>query len=89
MKYVAMGKKAWLFYGSDKGGRDHAIVLSILSTCRRHGVEPLAYLTDVIQRLAENPAENPENLLPYNWKRKTPETKVAEIPALLGTPKAA
>ena len=79
MKYVTMGKKAWLFYGSDRGGRDHAIVLSILSTCRRHDVEPLAYLTDVIQRLTENPAENPENLLPYNWKRKTLETKIAEI----------
>jgi len=52
-------------------------------------VEPLAYLTDVIQRLTENPAENPESLLPYNWKRKTLETKIVEIPALLGTSKAA
>ena len=55
MKYIAMGKKAWLFFGSDKGARDHAIVLSVLSTCRRNGVEPWAYLTDVIQRLSEDP----------------------------------
>ncbi len=66
MKYIAMGRRAWLFFGSDKGARDHAIVLSILSTCRRHGVEPWAYLNDVIQRLAENPAADLEELLPYN-----------------------
>ena len=89
MKYVAMGKKAWLFYGSDKGGKDHAIVLSLLSTCRRHGVEPWAYLTDVIQRLTENPRENLEDLLPHMWKAKHSPKTVAEIVAFVGTPKAA
>lgn len=89
MKYVAMGRKCWLFFGSDKGGKDHAIVLSILSTCRRHGVEPLSYLTDVIQRLTENPNENLEDLLPYNWKRKYPTAKLAEITQIQGAPKAA
>ena len=89
MKYVAMGRKCWLFFGSDKGGKDHAIILSILSTCRRHGVEPLSYLTDVIQRLTENPNENLEDLLPYNWKPKYPTRSLAEIAAYLATPKAA
>lgn len=89
MKYIAMGEKAWLFFGSDLGGENHAIVLSILSTCRRHGVEPWAYLTDVIQRLAENPDENLEDLLPYNWKVKYPQRTPAEIMASLPTPKVA
>ncbi|MDP3510579.1 MAG: transposase, partial [Candidatus Melainabacteria bacterium] len=89
MKYIAMGEKAWLFFGSDQGGENHAIVLSILSTCRRHGVEPWAYLTDVIQRLAENPDENLEDLLPYNWKVKYPQRTPAEIMASLPTPKVA
>lgn len=89
MKYIAMGEKAWLFFGSDQGGENHAIVLSILATCRRHGVEPWAYLTDVIQRLAENPEENLEDLLPYNWKFKHPQRTPAEIVASMPTPKVA
>jgi transposase len=89
MKYVAMGRRAWLFFGSDKGGKDHAIVLSVISTCRRHGIEPWSYLTDVIQRLTENPNENLEDLLPYNWKLKYPQKPLAEIMALSGPPKAA
>lgn len=73
MKYISMGKKAWLFFGSDQGGKNDAIVSSVISTCRRHGVEPWSYLTDVIEKLAENPSRNLEELLPYNWKRKTAE----------------
>jgi len=89
MKYVAMGKKAWLFFGSDQGGKNHAIVGSILSTCRRHGVEPWAYLNDVIQRLAENPACDLEELLPYKWKAKFPINQHAEIPVAKDAPKVA
>lgn len=87
MKYIAMGKKAWLFFGSDKGAADHAIVLSVLSTCRRHGVDPWAYLTDVIQRLTEDPLPNFEELLPYNWKQKYPPKTLAEITVVKDTPK--
>jgi transposase len=87
MKYIAMGRRAWLFFGSDKGARDHAIVLSVLSTCRRHGVEPWAYVADVIQRLAEDPAANLEELLPYNWKQKYPSKQIAEIPVAKDAPK--
>jgi transposase len=88
MKYIAMGRRAWLFFGSDRGGRDHAIVLSILSTCRRHGVEPWAYLTDVIQKLTENPATNLEELLPYNWKQKYPTQRPAELTIVKDAPRA-
>jgi transposase len=89
MKYIAMGKHAWLFFGSDKGAKDHAIVLSILSTCRRHRVEPWSYLTDVIQRLAENPGCDLNELLPYNWQRKYPSRSLAEIAPVAGTQKLA
>lgn len=88
MKYIAMGRKSWLFCGSDKGAKDHAVILTMLATCRRHGVNPEAYLTDVIQRLVENPNENLEDLLPYKWKRKYYQRQAAEIPGVLPTPKA-
>lgn len=87
MKYIAMGRRAWLFFGSDKGARDHAIVLSVLSTCRRHGVEPWAYLNDVIQRLTEDPGTNLEELLPYNWKPKYPLKQPPEIAVVKDAPK--
>lgn len=87
MKYIAMGRRAWLFFGSDKGAKDHAIVFSVLSTCRRHGVEPWAYLTDVIQRLAEDPNCNLEELLPYNWKQKYPTEDQSEITVVKDAPK--
>jgi transposase len=87
MKYISMGKKSWLFFGSDQGGKNDAIVSSIISTCRRHGVEPWSYLTDVIQRLTENPAENLEELLPWKWKPKNSATVPAEITVSKDAPK--
>jgi transposase len=87
MKYIAMGRHAWLFFGSDKGAKDHAIVFSVLSTCRRHGVEPWSYLTDVIRRLTENPNCDLEELLPYNWKQKYPIKQTAEITVVSPAPK--
>jgi transposase len=87
MKYVAMGKRAWLFFGSDEGGKNDAIVSSIISTCRRHGVEPLSYLTDVIEKLTENPGRNLEELLPFNWKGKNADSQVVKEAAVSATPK--
>ncbi len=87
MKYVGMGKKNWLFFGSDHGGKNHAIVGSVLSTCRRHGIEPWSYLNDVIRRLEENPGTDLEELLPYNWKPKSIPSKNAEITDVKDAPK--
>jgi hypothetical protein len=88
MKYIAMGRRAWLFLGSDKAGANHAIVLSILSTCRRHGVEPWAYLTDVIERLTNGNYKSLEELLPHLWKQANSEQKLAEIKPNWGTQKS-
>src|ERR1700738_5223625 len=69
MKRVAMGRKAWLFFGSDNGGERAEVLLSLVSTCKRHKVEPWAYLKDVIEQLTQNPDTDLENLLPHNWKQ--------------------
>jgi hypothetical protein len=87
MKYVSMGKKAWLFFGSDQGGKNDAIVSSVISTCRRHGVEPWAYLTDVIARLTKKQTTNLEELLPYNWKPSSSTVQSAEIAVSKDAPK--
>jgi hypothetical protein len=66
IRSVAVGRKNWLFAGSDEGGKRAAIIYSIIGTCALQGVEPWQYMKDVLQRLAEG--EKPEMLTPRLWK---------------------
>jgi transposase len=72
MKRIAIGRKNWLFVGSDKGGQTAAVLYSFTSTCHRLGIEPWAYLKDVLERLptltTERRAESLAELLPDRWK---------------------
>jgi hypothetical protein len=67
VKPVAIGRKNWLFLGSDNGGRTAAVFFSLISTCRRHEIDPFVYLRDVIRRIASHPANRIEELLPGQW----------------------
>ena len=68
MKRIAIGRKNWLFVGSDQGGRTAAVLFSFTSTCHRLGIEPWAYLQDVLSRLPGLPAERRAELLPDRWQ---------------------
>jgi transposase len=68
MKRVALGRKNWLFVGSPAGGRTATVLLSFTSTCHRLGVEPWAYLQDVLTRLPSTPGERLTDLLPDHWQ---------------------
>lgn len=65
---VAIGRKNWLFAGSDEGGKRAAILYSVIESAKRNGVEPLAYLTDVLARIATHPMSRIEEFLPDRWK---------------------
>lgn len=65
---VAIGRKNWLFAGSDEGGRRAAVLYSVIESAKRSGVEPLAYLTDLFARIATHPASRLAELLPDQWK---------------------
>jgi transposase len=67
---VAMARKNTLFAGSDSGGRHWAIVATLIETCRLNGVEPWAWLTDVLERIVSGRTRSHElhTLLPWNWK---------------------
>jgi transposase len=67
MKRIAIGRKNWLFVGSVQGGRTAATMFSFTSTCQRLGVEPWAYLHDVLTRLPTTPAGQLADLLPDRW----------------------
>jgi transposase len=68
MKQIAIGRKNWLFFGSPQGGKTAAVLYTFTSTCRRLGVEPWAYLKDVLTRLPTTPQEQLPDLLPDRWQ---------------------
>lgn len=65
MRCVAVGRKNWLFAGSDEGGQRAAAIYSLVCTCGLLGIEPWAYLKDVLQRIAEG--ADPASLTPRLW----------------------
>jgi hypothetical protein len=65
---IALGRKNWLFAGSDRGERAAAIAFSFIQTCKLHAVEPFAYLADVLRRLPSHPINRVAELLPFRWQ---------------------
>jgi len=65
---VAIGRKNWLFAGSERGGEAAAIVYSLVESCRRAHVDPYEYLKDVLVRVATHPAARVDELTPDRWK---------------------
>jgi transposase len=64
LRRVALGRRNWLFCGSDHGGHTAAVLFSLLATCQRHKVEPFTYLRDVLTRIAAQPISRLAELLP-------------------------
>jgi transposase len=65
---IALGRKSWLFAGSDRGGQRAAAMYSIIVTAKMNDVDPQAWLADVLARIAEHPAHQIDELLPWNWR---------------------
>lgn len=65
---AALGRKNWLFCGSDAGGIRAAAFYTLIGTARMNGVEPEAWLTDVIARIGPHPINRLTELLPWNWQ---------------------
>jgi transposase len=80
MKTIAIGRKNWLFTGSEEGGKTMAILFSVVSSCRRHGHDPFVYLRDVLGRLPGLPKERLAELLPDRWSPPT-SGDAAAVPA--------
>lgn len=66
---VAVGRKNWLFCGSESGGKRAAILYSLIESCKRLDVEPFAYLKDVIERVSSHPMSRIRELTPRGWKK--------------------
>jgi transposase len=68
LRGIALGRKSWLFCGSDRGGRRAAAMYSLIITAKMNGVDPQAWLADVLARLPDHPAKRITELLPWAWK---------------------
>jgi hypothetical protein len=80
MKRIAIGRKNGLTVSSPRGGQTAGVLFSFTSTCPRLGVEPWAYLQDVLTRLPTTPADQLGNLLPDHWQPPC-QTKTATPPS--------
>jgi transposase len=79
LRGVALGRRNWLFAGSDDGGQNAAVLYSIVATCKQLGIEPFTYLRDLLTRLPEHPADRHNELLPAAWAES--QRQQVETPA--------
>jgi transposase len=79
LRGVALGRKAWLFCGSDRGGERAAALYTLIGTAKLNDVDPQAWLADVLERIASHPARSLPDLLPWNWhpRPSVPDRKAA------------
>jgi transposase len=76
LRGFALGRKSWLFAGSERGADRAAAMATLIMTAKLNDVDPLAWLSDVLSRIAEHPVQRLDELLPWNW-RKTADLKRA------------
>jgi transposase len=67
LRGIALGRKSWLFCGSDRGGERAAAMYSLIVTAKMNGVDPQAWLADILARIATHPAHRLDELLPWHW----------------------
>ena len=68
LRGIALGRKSWLFAGSDRGGERAAVIYTLIGTAKLNDVDPQAWLADVLARIAEQPQTRLHELLPWHWK---------------------
>ena len=66
---IALGRKNWLFVGSENGGHTAAVLMTFTATCRKNKINTWAYLKDVLQRIQSYPNSRLEEMLPERWQK--------------------
>ena len=68
LRGIALGRKSWLFAGSERGGDRAAFMYTLIVTAKMNDIDPQAWLADVLKRLPDMPVSRLHELLPWNWK---------------------
>ena len=69
LRGIAIGRRAWLFAGSDQGGKRAAAMFTLIETAKLNNVDPQAWLADVLCRINDHRAAKLNQLLPWHWKK--------------------
>jgi len=77
LRGIALGRKSWLFAGSDRGGERAAFMYSLIVTAKLNDIDPQAWLADVLARIADHPAQKLDELLPWNWRPQSAISRAA------------
>jgi hypothetical protein len=77
LRGLALGRKSWLFAGSQRGADRAAVMYTLIATARLNDVDPQAWLADALGRIADTPQGRLSGLLPWNWRRSTITAKAA------------
>jgi transposase len=77
LRGIAVGRRNWTFAGSDEGGRRAAAMYTLIETAKLNGIDPRAWLADVLARLPGYPAQRIGELLPWNWQNQPPISAAA------------
>jgi transposase len=76
LRGFALGRKSWLFAGSERGADRAAVMAALITTAKMNDVDPQAWLADVLARIAAHPAHRLDELLPWNWRPR--EARVSQ-----------
>ena len=84
LRGFALGRKSWLFAGSDRGAERAAFMATLIMSAKLNDIDPQAWLTDALANIADTPISRLEQLLPWNWTSKTLSAHAARPAALAG-----
>ncbi len=77
LRGIALGRKAWLFAGSDRGGERATVMYTLIQTARLNDVDPQAWLADVLARINDQKISDLHRLLPWEWESRAAADKLA------------
>ena len=77
LRPLCLGRRSWLFAGSDRGGVRAAVMYTLIGTAKLNDVDPQAWLADVLDRIADLPQTRLHELLPWNWKAERQQALAA------------
>ena len=77
LRGIALGRKSWLFVGSERGGDRAALMYTLIVSAKMNDIDPQGWLADVLARLPDMPMSRVHELLPWNWKAATELKRIA------------
>jgi transposase len=76
LRGIALGRKSWLFAGSDRGGERAAFLYTLIGTAKLNNIDPQAWLADTLARINDIPQSRLHELLPWNWVQNTEYSQI-------------